>query len=540
MQSVLALPIVFAQGETQRVRVDFTDKKHNKYQINKPGDFFSSRSLARKHRLGVAIDNYDLPVSRYYTDSVNRTGARVICTSRWFNSAIVECTPEQYQKIQGFSFVNLVTRVSSSEEYVSRTTTESKKKLKTQKIDSSIYGKTLSQIDMLDGLYLHDNHLTGRGMLIAVLDAGFKNADINDVFDGVRSGNRIAGTRDIADPGGDVFNHNYHGMTVLSLMAGSMSGVMKGTAPDASYLLIRTEVNSVEEIAEEEYWIAGAEYADSMGADVINSSLGYNLFDDTSQNHNREQLDGRTSRVSLGADMAVKKGMVVVVSAGNEGRKEWKKITFPADSRHVLTVGAINSEGEKAGFSSVGPTADGRVKPEVVAQGERPYTVTLNGKIDNTSSGTSFSAPIISGLVACLWQAFPDATPLQVKEAVVKSADNYLSPDSLIGYGKPNFRNAYQILEQMVKYNNVVEGIDLYPNPTVGQLWVDIRYGERDSFDIRIIDNGGRVTTIAEKIITNQVVTTISVQTQGFPAGVYTLQATGSKSCFAKKFSVEK
>jgi serine protease AprX len=307
--------------------------------------------------------------------------------------------------------------------------------------DASDYGLAFNQLQMLGGDVMHSKGFKGNGITIAVLDAGFYKVDELDVFSDLQ--NQILSTYDFVDGNSNVYDDHTHGMMVLSTMGAK--GAMMGTAPDAQYLLLRSEDVFSENLIEEFMWVCAAEYADSAGADIINSSLGYTTFDDTLQDHTYADMDGKTTPISIGAGMASDKGIIVVNSAGNSGNSSWHYIGAPADNYDVLTVGAVDENEEFASFSSYGPNASGAEKPNVVAQGKN--TVVANS--DNTvitGNGTSFSSPITAGMVACLWGANPHKSAISIKDAIYKSADRYLNPDDQFGYGIPDYYSAYQYL----------------------------------------------------------------------------------------------
>jgi serine protease AprX len=274
-----------------------------------------------------------------------------------------------------------------------------------------------------------------------------------------------------------------------------------GTAPKAFYWLLRSEDTGSEFPIEEDNWIAAAEFADSVGADVINSSLGYTVFDDDNMSHTYEQMDGNTCRVTIGADLAVSKGMIVVNSAGNSGNDNWKYVGAPADGDSVLAIGAVDASGNYASFSSIGPTYDGRTKPDVVAQGQDTYVVSSDGNV-NTSNGTSFASPVLAGLVTCLWQANPNKKNTDIIDAIKKSASQYNTPDKYLGYGIPNFPVAHKILSGFTAYNKPGENsFNLYPNPFSSELMVILNVLNIDNANIEIIDLKGKLVYTKENIV---------------------------------------
>jgi hypothetical protein len=328
------------------------------------------------------------------------------------------------------------------------------------------YGAAYNQIHMINGDALHDLGYNGSGKIIAVLDAGFMNADAIDAFDSLWDNGRILGVRDFVNPlNPDIFGSHYHGTMVLSTMGANWAGNLVGTAPGASYWLIRTEDGDSEYLIEELNWVSGAELADSVGADIINSSLGYTEFDNILQNHTYEDMDGNTTPVTNGADMAASKGLVVVNSAGNSGSSQWQYIGAPADGDSVFSIGAVDEMGNYAGFSSTGPTYDGRIKPNVVAQGQGSAIIDPWTGAVSYGSGTSFSSPITAGMVACLWQANPDKRNTELMTAIQMSGSQANEPDNYLGFGIPDYLFANNLLTVVDKNKKPDISIGIFPNP---------------------------------------------------------------------------
>ena len=324
----------------------------------------------------------------------------------------------------------------------------------------------------MNGQFLHNNGYSGQGMTIAVIDAGFNSVDVMDCFDSLRANNQILGTRDFAEPGNNVYAQTMHthGTSVLSCMAANISGVMVGTAPKADYWLLRSEVGATETVIEEYYWVSAAEFADSVGVDLINSSLGYTQFDDPLTNHTYADMDGNTTVVTIGADMAAQKGILVVNSAGNSGGDAWRYIGAPADGDSVFTIGAVDASGNRVGFSSVGPTYDGRIKPTVSAQGSGAAVFSPSGL--NYGNGTSFSSPITCGITACLWQALPELSNMELIELIKLTASQASQPDSLLGWGIPNMEKAFTSLSVGIKKD--LPKLSTYPNPVTNQITLSL------------------------------------------------------------------
>ncbi|MBP7498016.1 MAG: S8 family serine peptidase, partial [Bacteroidales bacterium] len=352
------------------------------------------------------------------------------------------------------------------------------------------FGYSFEQNNVIGIDYLHNCGFKGTGVDIAVLDAGYINADKLQIFDSLFQRNRIKGFKDFDDVGKTVFNSSLHGTMVLSVMGGNIPGIYYGAAPCSNYWLLRTENALSEFIVEEDNWIAAAEYADSIGADIINSSLGYTVFDDSTQSYKYKDMDGKTARISKAADIAVAKGLFVVNSAGNSGAYEWKYIGAPADAQGVVSVGAIDLKRRLASFSSVGPTFDGRIKPDLVAPGLGVAASNYNNDIISVN-GTSFSSPILAAGVACLMQAFPDKTNVEINKALKESASKAFNPDFNYGYGIVNFAAAFKILSGK-EININMDNFMISPNPFSENISIIIHSYDSSEVVIDIYDINGK------------------------------------------------
>jgi len=354
------------------------------------------------------------------------------------------------------------------------------------------YGPSGNQVQMLKIDQLHNQGYTGKGMVVAVIDAGFNSADVMAVFDSLFDSGRLLGTRDFVQPGNNVFSPSLsvHGTMVLSTMAGNLPGQIIGTAPHASYYLFRTEDATAEYLMEEYYWVQAAEYADSLGVDVLNTSLGYTRFDNPAEDHTYEDMNGDTTPITIGADMAAAKGMLVVNSAGNEGANPWHYISAPADGDSVLAIGAVDPSGIYAYFSSVGPTADGRIKPDVVAQGYNAIVASVPSGIA-MASGTSFSSPILAGAATCLWQANPTYSNMEIYNAIKQSGSLSSNPNNQMGYGIPDFILANSLLVGNINEINYSSKINCYPNPFSDYIVADITLESYKSAVIKLINAQG-------------------------------------------------
>ena len=424
-----------------KYRVSLKDKVGTTYSIDKPEEFLSERAIERRNRQQLPIDETDLPVSGKYVDELKATGARLVTTSKWNNTVVLEVSDTLLMdEISKKSFVTGVKKVWVSPDSIPPRNMKRKKEVKNkvEKTDCH-YGNALRQIEIHGGDSLHTAGFAGKGMHVAVIDAGFYNADEIKFFRKMD----LLGTRDFVNPNSDIYAENAHGLMVLSCMAANLPKVFVGTAPEASYWLLRSEDNDSEQPIEEDYWAAAIEFADSVGVDVVNTSLGYYEFDEGFPAYRYRDLDGHYSLMSHSASLAADKGVVVVCSAGNSGDDPWKKVTPPGDSENVLTVGAINKNLVNARFSSIGNSADGRIKPDVMAVGVSSVVTGTDGSVSK-GNGTSFASPIMCGIVTCFWQACPWLTAKEVIEAVRQVGDRVDYPDNIYGYGVPNLWKAYQ------------------------------------------------------------------------------------------------
>lgn len=439
---LLVLFVISAFAEkTYKYRVSLKDKQGSLYSVERPEEFLSTRSIERRKRQQLSVDETDLPVSTHYLKELMDVGVRLVSSSKWNNTVVVEVSDTLLMnKVEKMSFVSKIKKIWTQPDEVPARNKDRKKEV-TNKVDKTErhYGKAFHQINIHGGDSLHAAGFTGRGMHVAVIDAGFYNADKIKFFKKMD----LQGTRDFVNPDSDIYEENSHGMMVLSCMAANRKNIFVGTAPDASYWLLRSEDNDTEQPVEEDYWAAAIEFADSVGVDVVNTSLGYYKFDEGYGGYRYRDLDGRTSLMSRSASMAADKGIVVVCSAGNSGANTWKKVTPPGDSENVITVGAMNWSLVNADFSSVGPAADGRVKPDVMAVGKGSIVSGTDGTVSK-ANGTSFASPTMCGIVTCFWQACPWLTAKEVIKAVQQAGDRVDYPDNIYGYGVPNLWKAYQ------------------------------------------------------------------------------------------------
>jgi serine protease AprX len=522
--------------------VCFSDKNNSPYSIKNPSEFLSQTAIERRAMQGIPIQMDDIPVNANYLQAISDAGVQIAAVSRWFNKAGVWILDENIiPQLEALPFVSSVEPMGDGSKQKKHKPIENKFSPDFGSHDfiyNSVpgrrtlknyfdYGPGLHQIQMINGVSLHNEGYRGQGMVIAVLDAGFRNVDNNPAFDSLRAHNRILGTRDFVQPGNNVYKPtaHTHGANVLSIMATNLPGQMIGTAPEASYWLLRTEDHdppaSPEYLMEEYFWISGAEFADSVGARVINSSLGYYEFDDPSQNHTYEDLDGNTTPITRAANRAASKGMLVVNSAGNSGSSDWYYIIAPADGFDVLAVGAVTADSTYVSWSSKGPSYDGRVKPDVAAQGASTRLVNSQGNVV-TGSGTSYSSPVIAGMAACLWQSRLDQTNGMVYQAIINSASQFLNPDFFTGYGIPDFEQAFLILGSASAINSKKALIRVYPNPVTSRMKIETLKGGDSIQHLTLHDMTGRELLRRDYSLNYQ--TSVTENLEGFRAGIYLLK----------------
>lgn len=529
----------------------FKDKDNNPYSLSDPTQFLSERSLQRRANQSIAIELSDLPVTPSYVAGVKAIGVQVINTSKWLNSVtfytendslalVVSQLPyvknmaklpnpniknhEQGNTMQ-LNFNNLVPLQGFGSQYAPLNT------LKSNQQTNYNYGGGYNQIHMLNGDALHNLGYNGKGMIIAVLDAGFWHVDQLDAFDSLWDNNQILGTRDFVEPGSNVFRDDIHmhGMMVLSTMGANKPNELVGTAPGASYWLIRTEDGPSENIIEEYNWVSGAEFADSVGVDIINSSLGYTEYDNPAKSHVYADMDGNTAPSTIGADLAARKGILVVNSAGNSAQNTWHYIGAPADGDSVFTIGAVDAFGNYASFSSTGPTADGRIKPNAVAQGQGSAITGPDGAT-TYGNGTSFSSPIMAGMVACLWQAHPTLKNMEIIQSIEKAGNQFSVPDSLLGHGIPDVMAAHGYLSSINPVSD--EAANVYPNPFQSYIRIIHPFEPNSPIIITISNLQGR-QLILEEIGWKPVLQLNNLQE--LAQGIYILKVTSGKKQLTQK-----
>ena len=520
-----ACHLLSAQIAPDKYWVQFLHKDNTPFSIDQPLEFLSQKALDRRDKSGMEVNQQDLPVDPDFIQQVLAMGDSVylINTSRWFNAITIE-TPNSLliQEIANLPFVSATRSVQAYE--LDPKSDVVGTRTKSQVHNESLYGPSFNQIKMMNGHLLHELGFHGEGMDIAVMDAGWINLYKLPIFDKMIDEGRLGTVWDFVDGGTDIHHHHDHGMYVLSTMGGWMPDSLIGTGYGATYHLFRTEDVSYENIIEEDNWVAAVEFADSLGVDLINTSLGYSLMDDSLASHSYEDLDGNSTRITIASDLAAQRGILLVTSAGNSGNDPWHFITAPADADSTLTVGAVDENGTHVSFSGFGPTYDGRVKPDVMAQGLACVIANHDSTI-RTGNGTSFSSPIMCGLTACLWQAHPERTNMEIIDAIRRSATLHPAPNDSMGYGIPNFWIAHQFLSVANEADNDLF-LEVYPNPF--QEYLIVRFDATDELPItvRLIDMAGRQIPLTFEVVSDGLIRIRRLEESlaNLPSGVYVLE----------------
>lgn len=522
----------FSQIAPNKYYVQFTDKANSPYTLDEPLAFLTQRALDRREKQQIALVENDLPVNPQYLEQVAAAGATLLFPTKWLNGVTVSTTSQQVlDAIAALPFVQGVR--SLPEEPLKQVIKEktffaaeavgdvyAPKTSPLKQTGSFNYGNGFTQINQINGIPLHDAGFRGQGMVIAILDGGFTDVQTHVAFDSLWLNNQILGNKDFTNPGGNVFSESSHGTSVLSTIGANVPGQLIGTAPKASFWLLRSESVSSEHLIEEYNWVSAAEFADSVGVDIINSSLGYIDFDFPQWTHTYPDMDGTTCVATIGADIASDKGILVVNSAGNSGGDSFfPYIGSPADGFKVFSIGAVDGTGARASFSSIGPTYDGRIKPDVMAMGQG--TALANGNNNFTyGNGTSFSSPVMAGMTACLWQSNPNFTNTSIREAIKMSGSNATQPNSTFGYGIPDFYQANSFLTSIdTGEQRETNLLKVAPNPfqTVERIQV---FSQKPCL-VRIFNSNARL--VGEIAVANYQTNALRQVLNNLKAGFYTL-----------------
>lgn len=513
----------------------FKDKPSMSTYMSNPLLMLTQKSLDRRTAQSISLDIKDVPIENSYVSSIaSSTGIVVKARSKWLNALHITGTKSNIDLLLNLTFVDSIEFANKGLNKSILKKKQNRNKIsKTTEVDNFDYGATSNQITMLNGHFLHDLDYTGTGLQIAIMDAGFKGVETFSVFSRLRDANlangEILGGYDFVHRSTDFYADlgTTHGLSVLSTIGAYSETEYIGTAPNAQFYLFVTEDYDNESPLEESLWVEAVEKADSLGVDIVNTSLGYTTFDDSSYNYSYADLDGKTTFISRGSEIASSRGMLMVTSAGNSGSSSWHYIGAPADAASGLTVGAVDASENSAFFSSYGPTSDHRIKPEVLAQGQNVFVINSIGNIAK-SNGTSFSGPIMSGMAACLWQAFPSKNSNEIKNLIVESSDLYLNPTSQRGYGIPDFESIYNTVLSVE--SNINSTIGIYPNPASDNVFINF-HDKTNFFHVRILSLFGNVVFESNNYISNS-----SINLEGLASGIYIIQVISEENTISNKF----
>ncbi len=469
---------ILAQSSYNTYFVQFRNKANTPYSLSNPSAYLSANAIERRIRTGLGFDSLDIPVNATYIQQVLQQGnSNLLLKSKWFNSITVELLDTAIaaawkQQVEALPCVFQVKSLPSVP--LEKISIHKGMQSEEGMVSDDFYGPSFRQTEIMNGQLLHELGLNGQGMDIAVFDGGFLFANVLPAMARLFEEGRIVETHDFLHYNSpEVFDAATHGTMVLSHMAGIMKDSLYGTAVDANYYLFQTEDVFREVRLEEDTWIQAAEWADSIGIDVINSSLGYSLFDEDYMNYSTSDMNGTTTRISQAAEICALKGTLVVNSAGNSGDDPWHVITAPSDAEHVLCIGAVDLNGIHASFSGYHPPGLSDVKPNVVAMGRQTVYAAMDSTISR-GNGTSFSSPILAGMAATLWQAFPTATNMDIFNAIEQSASLYSNPNDSMGYGIPDFWKAFVNLSNQIYSQPNENSVLVFPQPSEGQFEIRV------------------------------------------------------------------
>jgi subtilase family serine protease len=517
-------------AQTELVFVYFTDKPNKAAFYANPLSELSQKSLNRRTALGIPLNDQDAPIEQSYLQNLQNLGFVVTDYSKWLNGAAVNATPAQKTLLQAQTYVSSVESFARNSSGTTVKTAPGK-----WKDDASInktltnfnYGSGAGQIDQVNIRPLHLAGYTGTGVSIAVIDAGFPTVNTGTAFSRLWTNNHIKASYDFVTKTGDIYNTalSTHGSVVLGVMGGYLQDVFVGAAPDADFYLYRSENAAVEIPEEELYWIEAAEEADRKGVEIITSSLGYNIFDESRYNYTYADMDGNTSFIARGAGIAAEKGIFVLAAAGNSGQQPWHYLLTPSDNAKVFSIGNVDAAGNASPSSSYGPNALSVVKPDGSTQGTGTTTVYDNATL--IVNGTSIATPIAAGGVACLIQAFPTMNREQMRTKLRQTASLYPAHSDQMGFGILNFGSLYNLVlntSETVKK----EKFSIFPNPVKTILNIA---SELEVQSLEIYDNLGRLIRTS----TNQK----SIKVEDFAKGTYYLKIQTKDKVFYEKFLKE-
>jgi serine protease AprX len=509
-------------AQTEDAWVYLKDKPNSATFLQNPLQMLSQRSLDRRTIQNISLDLKDVPIDvTYYNQLKNNVNITILGKSKWLNAVHIQGVASAIKALLNtYSFIESIEFADKSlnpnaKNIGKKIIAAHQNKFSETSTDFN-YGNAENQIKMLKGDFLHQQSFTGEGIQIAIIDAGFPNVNTLAAFKRIRNNNQILGGYNFADRNTNFYTRNNHGTHVLSTIAGYSENQFVGTAPDAKFYLFISEIAETETILEETLWVEAAERADSLGVHVINTSLGYTTYDNPNYSHTYTDMDGKTTFISRGAEIGASRGLLLVNAAGNEGNDSWKYIGAPADAVSVFSIGAVNSSENIASFSSFGPTADQRIKPDVLAQGLSSAIINYSSGNVSTSNGTSFSSPIMAGVIACFWQAFPNKTNFEIMDLIRKSADRFNNPTDQYGYGIPDFEAAYNQVLALDNFKNA--SIKIFPNPLKDTFSMSVDGYAAESLSIQIYNILGQLVFENFKLVSK------TIDSKNLKNGIYILK----------------
>lgn len=475
--SFIFLLISFLSFGQEDAWVYFRDKPNAQTFLNNPLTMLTQRAIDRRTIQNIAIALNDVPVHQPYIDAIAAVnGIEVKAKSKWLNCVHVRGNQATITLLMSNTFVEKIIFANKNIGQLGKNAALLVNNPVNKQFETAVgfnYGNSANQIQMLNGDILHQQNFTGAGKIMAILDSGFTNVNTISPFQRIRDNNQLLGGYNFVDGNTTIYGRHNHGTNVLSTIAGFADNQLVGTAPDAKFYLFITEDINSENPVEESYWVEAAEMADSLGVDVINSSLGYFGYDNPAYSYSYSDMTGNKAFASKGANIAFLKGMIVVCSAGNSGGSSEPFVGVPAEATNVIAVGAVKFDRTLASFSSIGPSFDGRVKPDVMAQGQASVVASTSGAI-TTANGTSFSSPIMAGMITSFWQALPNATNVEILQFVKQASDRFANPTAQFGYGIPNFQIALNIaLSINTPVNATQTAFSIVPNPCNNEITIN-------------------------------------------------------------------
>ena len=509
-------------SQTEDAWIFLNDKPNSSVFLSNPISILSQRSLDRRTKQNIPLDVKDVPIDIiYYSQLKEDTNITILAKSKWLNAIHIQGEVDYINDLLStYSFINHIEFANKSlntsgKSKPNRIVSAHYNKFKETLTDFN-YGVADNQIKMLNADYLHREGFTGDGVQIAIIDAGFPNVNTLLAFQRVRDNNQILGGYNFADRNTDIYTRSSHGTHVLSTISGYLENEFVGTAPNAKFYLFVSEITESETVLEETLWVEAAERADSLGVDIINTSLGYTIYDNPSHSHAYSDMDGETTFISRGAEIGASRGMILVNAIGNSGNNSWKYMGAPSDASSVFSIGAVNAERNIASFSSFGPTSDNRIKPDVLAQGQNTSIINFSSGNTSTSNGTSFSSPVMAGVVACFWQAFPNKTNLEIMNLIRDSSDKINNPTDQYGYGIPDFEAAYNSVLSVTHFDNFSK-IKIFPNPTKDFFTISNNIS-LDNFSVQVFN------ILGKKILEQSKLTSNKMDISALQKGIYLLK----------------